>query len=130
MTLNDPLATALSNIYNAEKIGRADCTIQVTSKIIKQVLDVFKAGDYIKGYETIGNPKKPIIKVLLNGNINRCAAIKPRFSVKLEEFEKFEKRFLPASNFGVLILTTSKGVITNQEAKEKKMGGRLLAYVY
>lgn len=130
MTLNDPLAIALSNIYNAEKIGRAECAIQVTSRIIKKVLDVFKTYNYIKNYESIGNPKKPTIKVLLNGNINRCAVIKPRFSVQLDEFEKFEKRFLPASNFGILILTTSKGIITNQEAKEKKIGGRLLAYVY
>ena len=50
--------------------------------------------------------------------------------MKKEEFEKFEKRFLPAQDFGILILTTNQGVMTHKEAKERKIGGRLLAYVY
>ncbi len=47
-----------------------------------------------------------------------------------EEFEKFEKRFLPAKDFGFLILSTSKGIMTHLAAKEKSIGGKLLAYVY
>jgi len=130
MSLNDPLAVALSNISNAEKIGKPECTIQVSSRIIKKVLDIFKANDYLNGYVLGGSTKKPLLTVSLNGNINKCAAIKPRFAIKLENFEKFEKRFLPAKDFGFLILTTQKGIITGIEAKEKKIGGRLLAYVY
>jgi len=130
MSLNDPLAVALSNMNNAEKIGKQECTIQISSKVIKQVLDIFKANDYIKGYEIGGSTKKPLITVSLNGNINKCSAIKPRFPITLEDFEKYEKRFLPAKDFGFLILTTSKGIITSIQAKEKKIGGRLLAYVY
>jgi len=130
MSLNDPLSIALSNINNAEKIGKPECTIQVTSKIIKTVLDIFKTHEYIAGYKVEGSKKKPIIIVSLNGNINKCSVIKPRFPIHLDDFEKFEKRFLPAKGFGILILTTSKGIITNNEAIEKKVGGRLLAYVY
>lgn len=130
MSLNDPLSIALSNINNAEKIGKSECTIKVTSKIIKTVLDIFKTHEYIEGYKVEGSKKKPIIIVSLNGNINKCSVIKPRFPINLDDFEKFEKRFLPAKGFGILILTTSKGIITNNEAIEKKVGGRLLAYVY
>ena len=68
--------------------------------------------------------------VELEGNINKCGVIKPRHAVKKDEFEKFEKRFLPAKNFGILIVTTPEGIITHYEAKERGIGGRLLAYMY
>ena len=60
----------------------------------------------------------------------KCGAIKPNFSVKKDGFEKFEKRYLPAKDFGVLIVSTSQGIMTHVEAKEKKLGGKLIAYVY
>ena len=66
----------------------------------------------------------------LTGKINRCGVIKPRFSTKVTEMEKWEKRFLPARNFGVLILSTSKGVMAHSDARSQSLGGQLLAYVY
>jgi small subunit ribosomal protein S8 len=67
---------------------------------------------------------------MLKGAINNCGVIKPRYSVKRSDLEKFESRYLPAQDFGVLILTTTEGVITHTEAKELGVGGKLLAYVY
>ncbi|MAG78181.1 30S ribosomal protein S8, partial [archaeon] len=59
-----------------------------------------------------------------------CGVIKPRFSVKIDGYEKFEKRFLLSKDFGLIIVSTSKGIMTHIEAKEKKLGGKLLAFVY
>jgi small subunit ribosomal protein S8 len=56
--------------------------------------------------------------------------IKPRYSVKKTDLEKFEARYLPAQDFGVIILTTTAGVISHAKAKELGVGGKLLAYVY
>ena len=56
--------------------------------------------------------------------------VKPRWSLKSEQIEEYESRYLPAQGFGVLILTTNKGVLSHEEAKEKGVGGKLLAYVY
>ena len=56
--------------------------------------------------------------------------IKPRFAVKRKELEKYQARYLPAQDFGVLILTTTEGVISQTKAKEVGVGGKLLAYVY
>ena len=70
------------------------------------------------------------MKINLIGSINKCGVVKPRFSVKKNDFEKYEKRYLPAQNFGILIVSTSQGIMTNYEAKEKNLGGKLLAYVY
>ena len=130
MSLNDPLAQALSNMWNAEKIGRKDCIAGIASNMLKNVLKIFKDNDYIKGFEVVEDGKAGLIKVNLNGNINKCGVIKPRFSVQKQEFEKFEKRYLPARNLGIILVSTPKGLVTHIQAREKKTGGRLIAYVY
>ncbi|MHC1567199.1 MAG: 30S ribosomal protein S8 [Candidatus Syntropharchaeia archaeon] len=128
--LNDTLANALSRIKNAEAVGKSYCMIQPASKLIGTVLKVMQDRGYIKEFEFIDDGKAGILKAKLCGRINKCGAIKPRFSVKKAEFEKWEKRFLPARNFGILIVSTPEGVMTHDEAKERELGGKLLAYVY
>ena len=64
------------------------------------------------------------------GSINKCGVIKPRFSVKKNEYEKFEKRYLPAHGFGIIIVSTPKGLMMHDEAIEKGLGGKLIAYCY
>ena len=64
------------------------------------------------------------------GRINKCGSIKPRFPVKVNDFEDWEKKFLPSRNVGILVVSTSKGVIAHKEAGDKNVGGRLIAYVY
>ncbi|MDI6903396.1 MAG: 30S ribosomal protein S8 [Methanocellales archaeon] len=125
--LLDPLANALSTIKNAENIGKQECVVKA-SKLIGSVLKVMQDQGYISGFEFIDDEKS--FKVQLHGKINKCGVIKPRFSVRKTEFEKWEKQFLPARDFGALILTTSEGVISHYEAKEKGVGGKLLAYVW
>ncbi len=128
--MNDTLAIALSNIQNAEKAAKDYCIIKPISKVIKKVLDVMKKYNYIKGYEVLTEARGGVIKVHLAGSINKCNAIKPRFPVKVGNYEKFEKRYLPAKNVGLLIVSTSRGIMTSEEAKEKNLGGVLLSYVY
>ncbi|MFH0752180.1 MAG: 30S ribosomal protein S8 [archaeon] len=128
--MNDTLASALSNINNAEKVGKNQCTVKPVSKVLKKVLDLMKDHRYIGSYEVIDDNKGGIVKINLIGAVNNCKAIKPRFSVQTKTYEKFEKRFLPAKDFGILIVSTSKGIMTHNESKDKKIGGKLLAYIY
>lgn len=130
MALNDPLASVLSSIANYEKVGKKELEIKVSSKLIKKVLEVMKSRLYIGEYTTVKINGGEYLKINLLGNINRCGVIKPRFSVKKSNYEKFEKRFLPARGFGLLIVSTPKGLMIHEEAKEKGVGGRLIAYVY
>ncbi len=123
------LADALSMIKNAERVGKKEVVIPA-SKLIGNVLEVMKKYNYIEGYEFVDDGKSGKFKVKLIGKINNCNVISPRFSTKIDEFEKWEKRFLPAVNFGILILTTPKGVMSHHEAKKLGIGGQLLAYVY
>jgi len=128
--LLDPLADALSTIKNAEMTGKPDCTLRPASKLIGNVLKVMKEKGYIGDFEFMDDGKSGNFKVQLKGKINKCGVIRPRHAVKNTDFEKWEKRYLPAKGFGSIILTTPEGVMTHSEARDNGIGGELLAYVY
>ena len=127
--LQDTLADALAAIKNAERVGKRECVTRA-SKEVKAVLKVMQDKGYIGAFEFIDDGKSGKFKIELKGKIIDCNVIKPRSSVRLDEFEKYEKRFLPAKSFGLLILTTPKGIIDHEKAKELHVGGKLLAFVF
>ena len=127
---HDPLNDALITIKNAELSGKRECTVRPASKLIGRVLNIMREYRYIEEFEFVDDGRAGQFIVKLNGNLNNCGVIKPRFAVKKEEIERFERRYLPAKNFGVLIMSTTKGVVSNGRAKEIGVGGRVLAYVY
>ncbi len=127
---HDPLADAMSSIKNAEHSGKQDCLVRPSSKLIGRVLKIMQENQYIGQFEYIEDGRAGVFKVKLIGNINECGVIKPRYSVKRRDLERFEARYLPAQDFGVLILTTAHGVLSHNTAKDLKTGGKLLAYVY
>ena len=128
--LNDPLANVMSLIMNNELIGRQDCLIKPVSKIIKELLRVMKENGYVSDFKETEDSRGNYIKLTLTGNINKCGVIKPRYSVKSNEFETFEARYLPAKDIGILFVSTPRGIMTHYDAKSKKTGGRLLAFCY
>lgn len=130
MSLNDPISNAMSKIMNAEKATKKEIIIFPSSSTIKNVLDILNKEGYVGSYEEVKDSKGNFLKLNLLGNINKCGPIKPRFPINLKDFEKFEKRFLPSKDFGVLIISTNQGMMTHVEAKEKMIGGSLIAYCY
>ncbi len=130
MTLNDPLSNALSLILNAERVGKTQVIIKPTSTLIKAVLDLLKDNHYLGAYTEVQDGRGNHLILNLLGRINKCGSIKPRYPVTINDYEKFEKRYLPAKDFGVLILSTPKGLMIHNNAKKQKIGGRLLAYCY
>jgi small subunit ribosomal protein S8 len=126
--LNDPLAAALNKIVNAENVGKREVLIKSVSKMIKRVLAIMNDNNYVGSFEEVEESK--VLKVNLLGNLNRCGVIKPRFSTKKNGFEKWEKRYLPAKDFGLIIVSTPLGIMTHNQAKDKDTGGKLLAYCY
>lgn len=129
MVLNDTNANAVSKINNAVKALYKTVELK-KNKLIVKLLEVLRENGYVGSYEIVNDGRQGLIKVQLLGTINSCGIIKPRYSVKVEELENYEKRFLPAKDFGVLIISTSQGLMTQKEAKEKNIGGRLIAYCY
>ena len=126
----DTLADALVNIKNHEMAGKMELTIYPASKLLLRVLEIMQRYGYIKEFEFIDDGREGMVRVVLAGTITNCGAIKPRYPVKKDEWDEWEKRFLPARGIGILIVSTPQGLMTHHEAKEKGLGGRLIAFVY
>jgi small subunit ribosomal protein S8 len=130
MTANDPLANALSGLDNAESVGQLDYTVSPASNLTGSVLEVLYDRGYVDGFDFVDDGKAGRFEVELKGAINECGAVKPRYSAGADEFEKWEKRFLPARDYGTLVVTTSRGIMSHYEARREGVGGQVIAYVY
>jgi small subunit ribosomal protein S8 len=126
----DTVANGLTTIFNNEMRRKKECYIMPASKLLGNVLRVMQMNGYIGEIEFIDDGRSGKFRVQLLGRINKCGAIRPRFSFKAKDLEKWEKSYLPAKDMGILIVTTSQGVMSHLEAKKRKIGGKLLAYVY
>ena len=126
----DTLTNGLITIKNNELRNKRECIISPASKLLGRVLRIMQLNGYIGEFEFIDDGRSGKFKVQLLGRINKCGAVKPRFSVRVDEFETWEKKFLPSRDVGLMVVSTSKGVIAHREAEEKNLGGRLLAFVY
>jgi len=127
---HDPLNDAIASIKNAERIGDSECVVRPKSKLLVSVLRILQEKGYIGEFEVSEDRRGGSVRVRLVKHINDCGVIKPRFPVKNDEFVKWEKRYLPSRGFGLLVVSTPKGVMSHDEAKEKGFGGRLVAYAY
>jgi small subunit ribosomal protein S8 len=101
-----------------------------SSKLLMGVLEILKRSGYIASYEEKKDGRGNELVVSGIGPINDCGVIKPRFAVHADEWIKWEERFVLSKDFGILIVSTSQGLMTNTEARSKSLGGRLIAYVY
>ena len=128
--MHDLINDAISNIKNHEKIGKTECVVKPKSKLLIEILRLFQKKGYIGEFEVSDESTGGSVKIKLIKKINDCGIIKPRYPVKKDEFPAWEQRFLPARDFGMLIVSTPQGVMSHSEAIEKGLGGRLLAYVY
>jgi len=123
----DVIADALNMIRNAKKAGKELVKVKRISKLLIEVLKIMKQKDAIKKYKI--DVKENSVEIML-GDFFDCKAIKPRFTVKTDQIEKYRRRYLPARNIGTIIVTTNKGLMGHEEAQEKGIGGSLIAYFY
>ena len=126
----DPLSDAFVRIYNAEQAGQYEVSIAPASNLLESMLAIMQSSGYVGEFERIADGRGDAFRVELVGAINRCGVIKPRHSVKRADFDKWESRYLPARDFGLLIVSTNQGVMNHHEAKKERVGGRLLAYIF
>ena len=123
----DLVSDTLNNIMNAKRARKGAVVVTRYSKLLLNLLDIMKKQGYIEGYKVNETEKSVEIKL---GKMNRCNSIKPRFYVSTKSMDKYIRRYLPAKDFGVLIISTDKGLITHDEAIEKNIGGSLIAYIF
>ena len=123
----DIVADALNMIKNSKKARKETLEISKISKLLIEILKIMKQEGSIKKYKV--DTKKKLLEITL-GEFTECRAIKPRFSVRKNEVEKYVRRYLPARNMGTIIVSTNKGLMTHEEAIKSGKGGCLVAYFY
>jgi len=124
------LANLFSSMHNNELRNKKECFVIPASKLASEVLRTMQKHKYIGEFEFIDDGLSGKFRIQLLGRINKCGIISPRFSISKKEYAAWERRYLPAIGVGLLIVTTSKGVMSHYDALEQEIGGRLLGYVY
>ena len=124
---HDIVADALNEIKNASRARKEKITIKISSKLLIEILGIMETKGYVKSYKY--NPENNSVEIHI-GNVKECKAIKPRYYVTKDEIEKYIRRYLPARDYGVIVISTNKGLMTHEEVLEKKIGGSLVAFFY
>ena len=122
---HDIVADALNKIMNAKRASKTVVQLKHHSRLLISVLALAKLKGYIRHYAV----EEGKLTVEL-GKLHACGAIKPRFVVSVSEIEMYVLRYLPAPSMGMLIVSTSQGLMAHSTAEEKNIGGGLLAYFY
>merc|ERR1712054_122351 len=105
--LND----CLKNINNAEARGRRQVLLRPVSKVVIKFLQVMMKHGYIGEFELIDDHRAGKIVVELNGRLNKCGVISPRYDISHNDVEEWIGRLLPSRLFGHIVLTTSAGIM-------------------
>ena len=126
---SDIISDALNMIMNSKKVEKTEVRVNRISKFLINLLQMMKDQKYIdfKVEEEIDGKPFVNIKIL---KLNVCKAVKPRYSVTTERVDRYLRRYLPSRNFGTLVLSTNKGLMTHEEASKNNLGGSLIAYFY
>jgi small subunit ribosomal protein S8 len=129
MVVRDWLSNALNDIKNNLMVGKKETTIWPVNKLMLNVFSLMKKHGFLEDVEVSDKGKYKVTKIKI-GKLHECKAIKPRFVVRKKFLEKYIRRYLPARDVGILIISTNKGLMTHQEAMEKGLGGVLIAYCF
>merc|ERR1712110_1178509 len=124
------LADALKSLSNAEKRGKRQVLIRPNSKVIVQFLRTMQKHGYINEFEEVDDHRAGKIVVHLNGRINKCGVISPRYNVAVKDMEKWQVNLLPSRQFGHVVFTTSAGIITHEECRKRHVGGKVLGFFF
>ena len=132
MSLQDPISDALTVIRNGSR-SRKDKVDVRNSKLVSEILAILKKVGYIANYKKIEDKTQGLLRVYLKYDVKGVSAItelkrisKPglRIYVTKDEIPRV------LGGFGIAVLTTSKGIMTNDEARKMGVGGEVLLYAW
>jgi small subunit ribosomal protein S8 len=124
------LSNLFTTLYNNESRRKNECIVFPASRFSSDILRVMQKHRYIGEFEQIDDGRMGKFRVQLIARINKCGIITPRFSVKKDGYLSWERQFLPAYSMGILMVSTSSGIMSHHDAQVKKAGGVLIGYAY
>ncbi|MGD9971652.1 MAG: 30S ribosomal protein S8 [Desulfatirhabdiaceae bacterium] len=132
MAISDPIADMMTRIRNASKAKFSSVDIP-GSRLKLEIARVMKAEGYIRNYKFVKDNKQGILRVYLKYGLNHMGAIMgiDRISKPSRRVYNKGREIKPVLNgLGISILTTSKGILTDKQAKTENIGGELLCKIW
>ena len=130
MVLISVLSDCLKTILNAERAGKRQVLIRPSSKVIIRFLKLMQKRNYIGDFEVVDDRRGGKVVIELLGRINKCGVISPRFDIGVTEYEKVVANLLPSRQFGDIVMTTNIGIIDQEKARRRHVGGKILGFFY
>jgi small subunit ribosomal protein S8 len=124
------LSNLFTTLYNNESRRKKECIVSPASRFASEILRIMQKHRYIGEFEQIDDGRSGKFRIQLLAKINKCGIVTPRFSARTNEYLNWERQFLPAYTMGILLVSTSQGVMSHHEAQDKGLGGVLVGYVY
>ena len=128
--MTDPIADMLTRIRNANAMHKETVVIP-TSQVKSAILEVFKNEGFIAGYSVSSDLKSETTITLKYNNNNRVIKGLKRISKpSLHVYAKADELPKVLNGLGVAIISTSEGIMSDKDARKKKIGGEVLAYIW
>ena len=132
MAVTDPIADALTVLRNAS-FAKKDVAELRNSKIVEEILKIFKKESFIADYKIIKDTKQGILRVYLKYDKDGTPGflgIKRISKPGLRIYKKSDELPKVYGGLGVAVISTSKGMMTDNEARDGKMGGEVICYTW
>lgn len=132
MTMTDPIADMLTRIRNANTVGHATVDIPA-SKMKKAIAEILTEEGYINGFDVIEDDAQGTIKVQMKYGANNekvISGIKKISKPGLKVYAKANEIPKVLGGLGIAIISTSKGIISDKEARKLQVGGEVICYVW
>ena len=132
MTMTDPIADMLTRIRNANTVGHETVEIPA-SKMKKAIAEILKEEGYIADFEMIEDDKQGMIKVTMKYGANKekvISRIKKISKPGLKVYAKAGEVPKVLGGLGIAIVSTSKGIVSDKEARKLGVGGEVICYVW
>jgi small subunit ribosomal protein S8 len=132
MVMTDPIADLLTRIRNANSVYHDKVDIP-SSKMKESMAQILKDEGFVKDYEVIKDSKQNILRISLKYGANRekvITGIKRISKPGLRVYAKADQLPRVLSGLGIAVISTSKGLMTDKQARKEGLGGEVIAYVW
>ncbi|MGJ9460397.1 30S ribosomal protein S8 [Oceanobacillus sp. CF4.6] len=132
MVMTDPIADMLTRIRNANMVKHEKLELPA-SNMKKEIADILKREGFVKDYELVEDNKQGVLRIFLKYSTTEdrvITGIKRISKPGLRVYAKAEEVPRVLNGLGIAIVSTSKGVLSDKEARSQAVGGEVLAYVW
>ena len=132
MTMTDPIADMLTRIRNANMVRHEKLEVPA-SNVKKEIAEILKREGFVRDVEYVEDNKQGIIRIFLKygkDNERVITGLKRISKPGLRVYAKTDEVPKVLNGLGIALVSTSNGLLTDKEARAKKVGGEILAYVW